>query len=173
VEINPNSGLIYWMMGNLLSKQHQWEQAIYYYQKAIVFEPNQELFYLKLAEILVKTNQINPAINCYKKAIEINPQQVFAHQELDRLLQLKFQEATEDQEDNVGFDEGGVDLASAGLETQLKTSSESNIQTALIASGNEQFFVENPLDKKSENPEVEFYKQQAELLMNQGRFDQA
>lgn len=173
VEINPNSGLIYWMMGNLLSKQHQWEQAIYYYQKAIVFEPNQELFYLKIAEILVKTNQINPAINCYKKAIEINPQQVFAHQELDRLLQLKFQEATEDQEDNVGFDEGGVDLASAGLETQLKTSSESNIQTALIASGNEQFFVENPLDKKSENPEVEFYKQQAELLMNQGRFDQA
>ncbi|VXD12405.1 TPR repeat protein [Planktothrix serta PCC 8927] len=173
LEINSNYGLIYWMLGNLMSKQNQINPAIDYYQKAIALQPKQELFYLKLAESWLKIDQINYAIDCYKKAIEINPQQVFAHQELDRLLQLKLQEDSEVQEDNQGFYEGGVELASSGLEKELKSRSESNIQTALIASGNEQFFVENPVSKKSENSAAEQYKQQAELLMNQGLYDQA
>ncbi|WP_254173833.1 tetratricopeptide repeat protein [Planktothrix pseudagardhii] len=173
LHINPNHGLIYWMLGNLLSKQQKINQAIDYYQKAILFQPQQELYYLRLAEILLKIDQVNLAIDCYKKAIEINPQQAFAHQELDRLLQFKFQEEKDVQENSPGFYEGGVELASSGLETQLKYQSESNIKASLITSGSEQFLVENSLEKVRGNPEAEQYKNQAEILINQGLFDQA
>ena len=173
LQIDPNQGLIYWMMGNLLTKQEQIESAINYYQKAIELQPNKELFYLKLAESWVTINQVNNAIDCYKKAIQLNPNQAFTHQELNRLLQLKFQEAGEVKDENQGFYEGGVELASYGQETELKSGSEPNIETALVASGNQQFLLENPLEKESENLEIKQYKQQAEIFMSQGLYDQA
>lgn len=147
LKINPNQGLIYWMTGNLLTKQEKIELAINYYQKAVDLQPNKEIFYLKLAENLVKVNQVNQAIDCYKKAIQLNPKQAFTHQELNRLLQLKFQESGEVERENPGFYEGGVELANAGLETQFQSRSESNIETALVASGNQQFLVNTPQKK--------------------------
>ncbi|MEA5561195.1 tetratricopeptide repeat protein [Planktothrix agardhii] len=173
LEINPNQGLIYWMTGNLLTKQEKIELAINYYQKAIDLQPDKEIFYLKIAENLVKVNQVNQAINCYKKAIQLNPKQAFTHQELNRLLQLKFQESGEVEGENLGFYEGGVELANAGLETQFQSRSESNIETALVASANQQFLVNTPPEKESENLEVQQYKQKAEILMSQGFYQQA
>lgn len=177
--LNQNSAFTYWMLGNSLSQQGQQDSAISCYQKAILLNPKQDWFYLKLAEIYIQKNQLDSALHCYQQILEIYPNHPFATQELSRLLKAHTADqplspVTSDPEE---FYEGGVDLASSGLTQNLKPRTETNIQTALIASQNQQFFVENAVPKSEttteESPELEQYKQQAEALMSQGHYDQA
>ncbi len=95
LQLDPYNPVIYNQLANLYYKINQFEQSIYYYQRALHIFPNNPEIHFNLANCYVKKNFILDAISHYKFCLELNPNFLIARQNLGMLLvEIKnFQEA--------------------------------------------------------------------------------
>ncbi len=73
LEISPNSGEIYKILGNIWQRMGQLELAKKSYKQAIQYNPNLAEVYANLGSISARENQWEQAVKYYEKAISIKP----------------------------------------------------------------------------------------------------
>ncbi|MGL5080080.1 MAG: tetratricopeptide repeat protein [Microcoleaceae cyanobacterium] len=84
---NPDSFQLQYQLGNLLSQQQNWDEAIMAYLNSIKFKPENPFWlYQGLGEKLIQRNQLEELVQIYCDAIEINPSSIWCHVNLGELL---------------------------------------------------------------------------------------
>ncbi len=72
LKIQPNNLHVYWIMGNIYSKENDLDEAINSYQKAIEIAPEKVNFYLSLADSYRKQKNYAEALKIYQQILSFN-----------------------------------------------------------------------------------------------------
>ncbi|MGD1714287.1 tetratricopeptide repeat protein [Dapis sp. BLCC M172] len=87
LEMEPNFPLIYKILGNILQRIGEIDQAKEWYIKAINLEPNWAEVYANLGSLYAQQKKWQLAIECYDKAIKIKPKVAGFYRNLEKIWQ--------------------------------------------------------------------------------------
>ena len=93
----PNENLILSLFAKIYFNKNDWNKAIYYYEKNLIFDKEKFKIYINIGVALFKLGKIHKSIEAFKKSIEHNPKSELAHNNLGiSYLELgMFEKATE------------------------------------------------------------------------------
>lgn len=63
----------WWLKGNALYQQKEYDSAAYYYEKIAALQPQNATVYYNLGNTYYRLNKIGPAVLNYERALNINP----------------------------------------------------------------------------------------------------
>ncbi|MBS4029339.1 MAG: tetratricopeptide repeat protein, partial [Ignavibacteriales bacterium] len=87
IELNTNDAISYYLLGSVYERKDL-DQALNYYEQAIIRSPSNSLFYLGKGRALMKKKLVDSAITVVKEAIEYQPDQIQGYLQLgDMYLQ--------------------------------------------------------------------------------------
>ena len=89
IALSPNQAQTYHKLGEVLSLQKSWQEAVDAYRKAVKINPNLALAYQKLGDALVKLENWDDAICAYSRTRELKPNLPWIHQKLGDILVQK------------------------------------------------------------------------------------
>ncbi len=82
IALSPNQALLYHKLGEILSLQKSWQEAVDAYCKAININPNFAFSYHKLGEALKELGGYREAVEAYKSAIKLKPEFPWSYHKL-------------------------------------------------------------------------------------------
>tara|TARA_Y100001970_G_scaffold269246_1_gene361446 strand:- start:1368 stop:2675 length:1308 start_codon:yes stop_codon:yes gene_type:complete len=93
----PNENLILKLFAKIYFNKNDWNKAIYYYEKNLIFDEEKFKIYINIGVALFKLGKIHKSIEAFKKSIEDNPKSELAHNNIGvSYLELgMFEKATE------------------------------------------------------------------------------
>ena len=98
MEIDPNSAAIYANLGSFHAEQKNWQQALDYYQQAVIIDPSLAGAYRNLAQVWEELGDSERALECLCQAVNLEPDKFSAAEYFsfaDRLdREGKFKEAS-------------------------------------------------------------------------------
>jgi predicted TPR repeat methyltransferase len=91
ISFYPESAEFQFYLGNLLSHENDYDNAVACYQKALSIQPGSAETHKNLADALRKRGQLDQAIASYQKALWFEPDFVDAHVDLGSVMQSEGQ----------------------------------------------------------------------------------
>ena len=82
----PKISVLYNILGVVLQKKNNFDEAILNLKKAINLQPNFDQAHNNLGNILKNTGKFEEAVNCYREALKINPNYAEAYSNLGNAL---------------------------------------------------------------------------------------
>ncbi len=96
-ELEPDSALGHWLLGNALIESGHAEQALLHYQKTLALKPDFAMAHSNLACALRDLGRLEAAAMSFQQAVQLMPDQGEVHNNLSIVLRLlhRYEEATE------------------------------------------------------------------------------
>jgi tetratricopeptide (TPR) repeat protein len=162
IKKSPNKSRPYSNLGQVLTRQERYDEALTNYLKAIELNPNFAIVRYNLGGLYKKRGETNKAIEQYRKAIQIDPNFVKAYNNLGVALikEDKTDEAIENLQQALQKD---PNLASAHINLGLALSKQEKISDAVV-------HWNKALQISSNLPKAQF--QLGAALVKQGRTEQ-
>ena len=86
IALSPNQAQLYQKLGEVLSLQEKWQEAVDAYCKSVKINPNFAFSYHKLGEVLKELGCYREAIEAYKSAIKLKPEFPWSYHKLGEVL---------------------------------------------------------------------------------------
>ena len=86
IDKHPKISILYNILGVVLQKKNNFDEAILNLSKAINLQPNFDQAHNNLGNILKNTGKFEEAVNCYREALKINPNYAEAYSNLGNAL---------------------------------------------------------------------------------------
>ena len=171
IDIKPDLAEAYKIKGNALQRMGKTAAAMECYIKAVEIKPNLAEVYGGIGDVYAKQQQWDTAIEYYRKAIIIKPSVPIYLKLADIFKQIGELEEAKIYADKASQleSESGKISRSSSLESE-QTSASSNVQQQESSINSDIKAAENP---QINNPKIETYRQIAEQLEQQNRWQEA
>jgi len=93
INLKPDQYESYYKLANLYAGQGENEKAEELYRKVISLNPNHKESFNNLGNTFLRQGKDREAMDCFRRALAIDPNYVLARRSLDRLYQMKLDEA--------------------------------------------------------------------------------
>jgi tetratricopeptide (TPR) repeat protein len=87
ITINPANGMAYYRLGEALSRQLKWDEAIAPLQKSIWINPFFSGPYIVLGKVYLKKKDLGNAESLLRRSVALDPRNFGAHHLLGQVLQ--------------------------------------------------------------------------------------